>query len=106
MNHAGDGGETPLMIAATHDQSEIADLALLVKAGADVNAVDSEGRNALVYALWTNNKANAIYLMTQGADAEDARAYLLGDLKDVRSDEHRDSVERQIAILDSIADVK
>ena len=102
VNHADSTGKTPLMIAATHDQSLENDILQLIEAGADVSAVDTEGRSALVYALWSDNQANAVYLIEKGADVKGARSYLLGELKDIRSDEHRDNVERQLAMLATI----
>jgi uncharacterized protein len=60
------GWLTPLMLAAREDDMESA--RLLVAAGADVNAVAGDGKNALSLAIFNGNYDLASYLVDNKAD--------------------------------------
>ena len=60
------GWLTPLMLAAREDDMESA--RLLVTAGADVNAVAGDGKNALSLAIFNGNYDLASYLVDNKAD--------------------------------------
>jgi hypothetical protein len=61
-------GVTPLMMAAMRPQVEMASIRALLEAGADVNAVDVYGRNALIYAIRSQRFDNASLLASAGTD--------------------------------------
>lgn len=60
------GWLTPLMFAAREGDQESA--RLLVAAGADVNAIGGDGKNALALAIFNGNYALASYLIDNKAD--------------------------------------
>jgi len=67
---AGDAqhmGKTPLMMAARYNQSPEV-IAVLLKAGADVNAVDALHSTALIWAAGGNNVEVIATLLKAGAD--------------------------------------
>lgn len=59
-------GCTPLLVAATHDQTAIAKM--LIKKGADVNKADPEGRTPLLMAAAAGNFEIARLLVNHGAN--------------------------------------
>ncbi|MEX0714509.1 MAG: ankyrin repeat domain-containing protein [Pirellulales bacterium] len=62
-------GETPLMLASESRHAGVATLELLVKAGADVNAVSVElGKTPLALAARAGDLAKVRYLLEAGAD--------------------------------------
>jgi ankyrin repeat protein len=68
VNHAaGNGGYTPLMLAATAGSMETVDL--LLKHGAKVNAKNSGGITALMIVAANNESKIATALLAAGADA-------------------------------------
>ncbi|MCL1941758.1 MAG: ankyrin repeat domain-containing protein, partial [Synergistaceae bacterium] len=72
VNLAGEymGSEevTPLMLAAyLRDEAKV--LSLLLEAGADVNAEESDGSTALMYAVEGRKPKNILLLLEAGADA-------------------------------------
>jgi ankyrin repeat protein len=68
-NGRGEEGMTALISAAIADDGERA-ARLLIEAGADVNAVDSQGRTALMEAVAARRKSLVALLLDGGADVE------------------------------------
>jgi cytochrome c len=60
------GWLTPLMFAAREGDIEVAKM--LVAAGADVNAIGGDGKNALALAIFNGSYAIASYLIDNKAD--------------------------------------
>ena len=56
--------------AAKHNKTAI--LKCLIKNGADINSVDSDGISALMYAVATGNVPNVNFLIENGADVNAA----------------------------------
>lgn len=66
LHHPDFYGETPLMKAASeHYYDSIPLMEMLVQRGADVNATDKKGRNALMYV---NDKKTAVALIKMGCN--------------------------------------
>jgi hypothetical protein len=65
VNHIGDGGWTPLMVAAFNGQEQAA--LLLIEAGATVNARDKSGYSPLHWAAMNGYVQAASVLMRKGA---------------------------------------
>jgi len=57
-------GLTPLMLTTKHDDVNMANL--LIKYGADINAVDMEGKSVLMYAI-INNAKRVLGLLLQNS---------------------------------------
>jgi len=57
-------GLTPLMITTKHDDVNMANL--LIKYGADINAVDMEGKSVLMHAI-INNAKRVLGLLLQNS---------------------------------------
>lgn len=68
-----DDGRTPLQLAAAHGHVELC--AVLLEAGADVNAADEDGETPLHSAIRRNQLAAAGLLLQRGADTEARNAY-------------------------------
>jgi cytohesin len=66
------GEFTPLLIAARDGQ--LASVKVLVEAGADINAIAADGKNALGVALFNGSYAIADYLVDAGIDVNQADA--------------------------------
>ena len=62
----GPAGGTPLVVAAAMGDSSV--VSLLIKAGADVNARDDDGRTALMHAALRGDSSMARKLLSAGAD--------------------------------------
>ncbi|WP_346429167.1 M48 family metallopeptidase [Planococcus halocryophilus] len=60
-------GETPLMFAASI--GDMASVEEAIENGDDVNAKDSEGADALMYAIYANELDVVAFLLSSGADA-------------------------------------
>lgn len=58
-------GKSPLHVAATKEETEIA--SLLIASGADVNAKDENGKTPLMEAVSAGRRANAEVLLSTGA---------------------------------------
>ncbi|OGA00680.1 MAG: hypothetical protein A2Z64_13215 [Betaproteobacteria bacterium RIFCSPLOWO2_02_67_12] len=65
VNHIGDGGWTPLMVAAFNGQEQAA--LMLIEAGATVNARDKSGYSPLHWAAMNGYVQAAAVLMRKGA---------------------------------------
>lgn len=59
-------GKTPLMLAAANDMNDM--VRMLLAMGADPNAVDNNGNNALMYAAFTGSCENSLAIMSYGVD--------------------------------------
>ena len=57
---------TPFMIACAYEYYDVADL--LLKKGADINAIDEDGRNELFMAKVIQNEQLITFLTERGAD--------------------------------------
>jgi ankyrin repeat protein len=57
-------GLTPLMLTTKHDDVNMANL--LIKYGADINAVDTEGKSVLMHAI-INNAKKVLGLLLQNS---------------------------------------
>jgi ankyrin repeat protein len=66
------GGLTPLHFAAREGEREAAEL--LIRAGADIDAVAADGKTALGLAIYNGHYALASYLIEAGADVNHADA--------------------------------
>jgi ankyrin repeat protein len=76
-NAAGDfemahGGSTPLLFAAR--QGDVDTAAALLDGGANVNDIDAAGTSALVIAVHSDHTALSLFLLSQGADPNAAKA--------------------------------
>jgi ankyrin repeat protein len=63
---SGFKGRSPLHLAAEYGNLEIIDC--LIKAGVNVNVLDSDGNTPLVYAVAQSETEAVIYLVENGAD--------------------------------------
>jgi ankyrin repeat protein len=61
-------GETLLIDAVKWDRGGIEVVEFLVQSGAEINAVDNEGRSAFYYAIWGENPEIAQYLLDAGSE--------------------------------------
>ncbi|OQR91012.1 hypothetical protein THRCLA_09121 [Thraustotheca clavata] len=62
LEHRGSNGRTPLMVAAAKDH--LACLELLLRNGANINAIDDQGNNALHYACFQGGVTTAQFLLS------------------------------------------
>ena len=67
VNVVSENGRTPLMIAARHEGA-VAIVGLLIEKGADVNAKDNQGTNALMQAATAADVETLKLLLTKEAD--------------------------------------
>lgn len=93
-------GATPLMMAAMRSQDEMASIRPLLEAGADVNAVDTSGRNALIYAIRSRRFDNASLLAKAGTNLQVTRDALLAELAAADNDAAREHVQAAIDYFD------
>ena len=73
-NFKGPKGWTALMLAAGSDTSHVPVLQYLIDVGADLNAVDEDGRTALDWALTRGETDTSRFLRSAGARASNAGA--------------------------------
>lgn len=68
VNCSDDKGNTPLLLCAQDFDERFERIKMLCQAGAEINAIDSEGNNVLYYTLDNGDLQSAKYLLKQGAD--------------------------------------
>ena len=99
-NLADVDGITPLMIAAMSPQDQLASIRILLGAGAHIDAMDSDGRSALVYAIRRQQYDNARVLADAGADVGLARRGLARELENANSEIGSNRIQEAIDFLD------
>ena len=99
-NLADVDGITPLMLAAMNPQDQLASIRILLDAGAQIDAIDSNGRPALVYAIRRQQYDNARLLADAGADIGLARRSLVRELENANSEIGTNRIQEAIDFLD------
>lgn len=93
-------GATPLMMAAMRPQLEMGSIRALLEAGADVNAVDVDWRNALIYAIRSQHFENASLLASAGTDLKTTRDALMAELAVANNDTAKAHLQEAIDYFD------
>lgn len=99
-NLTDDEGTSPLMIAASRPQDELPSIRALLEAGADVDAVHSNGATPLAAAIRESRFDSAIQLIEAGANVERAKEFLVGLANDIPNEEVGEELRALVSSFD------
>ena len=91
-------GIGPLTVAATQPQDDLQSIRALVSAGADIDAVSSDGWNPLAVAIRSERLDNALLLVKAGADVTLAKSLVVEKAQTIPSEDARQEI---LAALDA-----